>query len=188
VAQRDIQEGEELFLDYGPTWEAAWQDYQRQWEQSLAQRAHPWQSEDAKEQYRHQPLETAATIRPNSYPRHIATACFLQTRDRPDGVPMRDGQLDITEWAGPATLDRYQGNRLFVVDVVDRYEAPGFFYNYTVNARVAVDRLEQVVNVPHAACTFVNSPYTSDMHMPGAFRHAIGIIDSHFPQMWRDKR
>jgi hypothetical protein len=44
------------------------------------------------------------------------------------------------------------------------------------------------VNVPHAACTFVDSPYASDIHTPGAFRHSIGILDSHFPQSWRDLR
>jgi hypothetical protein len=33
VATSDIQQGEELFLDYGNEWEEVWQNYTSSWEQ-----------------------------------------------------------------------------------------------------------------------------------------------------------
>jgi hypothetical protein len=190
VALRDIAEGEEVLLDYGHEWEAAWQDYRIKWEMSKEHQPHPLKAEDVKAFYQKRPLETSQTIRNHPYPPKMATACFLVTRERLDGQPMIDvaTSFDITEWYEPASFENYKGGRLFAVDVLERNEAPGFFYNYTVNARVSATHLERVVNVPHAACTFVDSPYASDMHIRGAFRHSIGILDTHFPQSWRDLR
>jgi hypothetical protein len=178
VALRDIAADEEILLDYGPDWEASWQDYRTKWE-TTKESSHPLKAEDVRAFYKNRPLETVHTIQRNPYPPNMATACFLDTRERPDGQPMVDTatSFDITEWFEPATFEAYQGSRLFIVDVLDRQEAPGFFYNYTVNARVGDTKFEQAVNIPHTACTFVDKPYTSDIHTKGAFRHPIGIID-----------
>lgn len=181
VAMREIAEGEEILLNYGRDWEASWQDYQTKWEKDHeSSLKHPLKAEDVRSFYKNRPFETAHTLQRNPYPPNMATACFLRTRERPDGQPMVDAATSyaITEWIGPETLEDYQGKRLFIVDVLDRHEAPGgFFYNYTLNARITATHFEQVVNVPHTACTFVNRPYSGDIHTEGAFRHPISIID-----------
>ena len=193
VALREIATDEEILLDYGPEWEEAWQRHRIQSEESSVQKgSYPLTAEDLRLSYKHKPFETRHTMDRNPYPVNTATACFLTTRGRPDGQPMFDAltSFAINEWVGPASFDAYKGARLFVVDVLDRKAAPdgGFFYNYTVNARVSATQFEQVVNVPHAACTFVDRPYTSKIHTKEAFRHPIGIMDTHFPQAWRDLR
>ena len=190
VATKDIAPGEEILLDYGPKWEAAWQDYRATRENESSRSEHPIKAQYLREQFKSKPLEIPTTILENPYPPNVATACFMTIRDRPDGFPMYDKLVGmaISEWESPSRYEDYKGNSLFIVDILDRIEAPGYFYNYTVVAKLSDSRIEKIVNVPHAACTFIDQPYKSDLHIQGAFRHEIGIIDGHFPQRWRDLR
>ncbi|CAJ1959111.1 unnamed protein product [Cylindrotheca closterium] len=187
VATSDIAEGDEIFLDYGPQWVAAWNDYQARWQRDKQGNSHPLRAQDLRDQYRTKPFAAARTKRP-PYPVGVATACFLNVREVPDGKPMFDEALrvEIVEWSSPTTQQDYHGRNLFIVDVLDRAMAPEHFFNYTVLAKFAEDRIEEIVNVPHEACTFVDLPYQGDISLPGAFRHPIGIIDGHFPQKWRN--
>jgi hypothetical protein len=43
-----------------------------------------------------------------------------------------------------------------------------------------------VEQVPRAAIRFVDKPYTTDQHLPNAFRHWIGLVSSSdlFPDAW----
>lgn len=189
VALKDIEPDEEITIHYGEPWETAWTTYMNQWESFKAGYPHPLQAEDLRIQYQNKPLQTRETMDLDPYPPDIATACFLHTRRLPDGVPNRDGPLEIRMWDEPENDDLYRASRLFVVQVLNRVETGDhFFYNYTVLAKVAVNKFQEVVNVPHAACTFVGRPYTSDIHTSGAFRHSIAIPDVDFPQAWRDLR
>lgn len=189
VALREIAEDEEITINYGKEWAAAWDKYMERWEATAAGSPHPLQAEDVRVRYLEKPLQTAATIAENPYPPNVGTACFVATRERPEGLPKREGSLEITEWEEPDDGELYSSSRLFIVDVLDRVETGDhFFYNYTVMTRLTPKALHKVLNVPHAACTFVNRPYTSDIHTSGAFRHPIGIREDQFPQAWRDLR
>ena len=162
------------------------------WKMGKKHSPHPIKAQDLKLLYKDRPLETRETLLYNPYPPNVATVCFLETRDRPDGFPMMDIETnqDIQEWAGPISYQDVKGKKMFLVDVLERNEVPdgSFFYNYTVVARIGKSYIQQVVNVPHAACTFVDRPYASDIHIKGAFRHVIGLPDTIFPQAWRDLR
>ena len=190
VARRPIEEGEEITIDYGIEWEEAWEKYMKHWEIHTALQPHPLQAEDVRDQYRNKPFKDPAAMSEEPYPSNVGTACFLSTRERADGLPQHDGVLEIREWHPPHDRSIYEGSRLFVVDILERVETGDeFFYNYTVMARAeGKGGFHKVVHVPHCACTFVNKPYTSDIHLPGAFRHPIGIQDHFFPQAWRDLR
>jgi hypothetical protein len=41
--------------------------------------------------------------------------------------------------------------------------------------------------VPRRAISFIDAPYTTDMHLKHAFRHDIQIPDALFPPAWKDK-
>jgi hypothetical protein len=195
VALRDIAKGEEIFLDYGQEWQDAWNAHYDKWshththKHTHTQKPWPLKAEDMKRAYQNKPLETRETSLNNPYPSTVGTACFVKAKDFPDGFPMVSKEhYSITQWYEPATWDQYNGDQLFIVDIISRTPAPSHYFNYTLLARVGPDHIEQVENVPHAACTFVDKPYSSDVFAPDAFRHSIGIIDSHFPQQWRDLR
>lgn len=199
VASRDIQEGEEVFLDYGPDWARAWHAYSSKWVATYQNNNNnnsstwPFKAMDMNELYLHTPFETNETLQSSSspYPSGVATACFLETQEPEDGTPKKNAYgFEIASFLGPTRLEEYTGGILYQCHVQDRVATnDSFFYNYTVWAISAKgEATTEVRNVPHAAITFVDQPYTSDIHTPGAFRHWIGIIDQHFPQMWRDKR
>jgi hypothetical protein len=192
MAVRSIAKGEEITLDYGTSWQGAWESYQQEWEKSKAGMPHPLKAQDMKIAYLEKPLETCETIKENPYPENVNVACFLQTSKRPDGTLMthQEHGWDISDFAGPSRYEKFDGDDLFIIaEVLDRKEAPGFFFNYTVRAPVGeAGGLQDVMDVPHAACTFVDQPYSSDLFIPGAFRHPIGIPDAVFPMAWKNLR
>jgi len=189
VATKEIASDEEIFLDYGPQWEAAWNEYQARWHRDKEGTPHPFKAQDLRDEYRNKPFAAARRRKP-PYPDGIVTACFLNVAEVPDGKPMFDEafRVDIVEWTSPTNRQDYKGRNLFIVDILDRTETPDHFFNYTVLAKFAEDRIEEIVNVPHEACTFVDLPYQSDISISKAFRHPLGIIDGRFPQKWRNLR
>jgi hypothetical protein len=201
LALVDINEGEEILLDYGKAWEAAYEKYKADWkaayeggggkEEGRHRVVHPLKAEDVRVMYHEKPFETIESYRETRpYPETVRTTCFLESRDRPAGMVMIDQKYghDITEFASPVSYELYHGSNLHLVDIVDRHEAMGYFYNYTVRALLGSGNIEEVVNVPHSACTFVDDSYTSDIHTRPQFRHPMGILDSHFPNNWRNLR
>ena len=40
--------------------------------------------------------------------------------------------------------------------------------------------------VPRSAVRFFDLPYTTNLHQPEAFRHAMGFPDDLFPERWRN--
>jgi hypothetical protein len=190
VALTDIKEGDEITLNYGDSWQKEWDEYESEFKELLEGEAHPLKADDMKAMYKNKPYETLATLKERPYPEHVHLACFLETDERPDGTLMTNQKFgwDITQFRLPVNYDEFNGAHFYRVNVLGRHEAPSFFYNYTVRARISDgdDGIEDVFNVPHDACTFVDSPYTSDIHLPWAFRHFIEINDADFPMKWRD--
>jgi hypothetical protein len=45
----------------------------------------------------------------------------------------------------------------------------------------------QRTNIPREALSFVDVPYSTDMHLMKAFRHPLGIPDILIPKIWRNK-
>ena len=187
VAIRDIKEGEEVFIDYGDEWQAAWDDYMKRWEY-MAKKDPKWplKADDMKLEYRDKPFKTKEELEldPLAYPSGVQTACFVEWEEVEDGRPRKTSNgKDIATWTGPTKFKDYSGAKMFACKVIDRTEKlENGSYNYTVRGEM------QIENVPHAAITFVDKPYASDIHVPGAFRHPIGIPDEIFPQSWRDAR
>ena len=192
VAARDIGVGEEITINYGNSWQKAWDSYEEKWKITKEGKPHPLKAEDLRIMYKNKPLETPETIEENPYPDDILTLCFLFTDERPDGEQMTNQEFgtEINQFIGPTKYEAYDSKSLYLVSVLDRMEAPGFFYNYTVRASLGDDEEEfaDVVDVPHSACTFFDSHYSSDIHLEDAFRHPIGMPESLIPVSWRNLR
>ena len=190
VADRDISEGEEITINYGASWQEAWDSYERDWKETKEGKPHPLKAEDLRSVYKNKPLETTETIEENPYPEDVFAACFLCTTDLPDGTQMTHQEFGtaINQFIAPNRYEDYDPKSLYFVDVLDRMEAPGFFYNYTVRASLGsyVNDFADVKHVPHAACTFFDREYTSDIFISGAFRHPIGMPGSQVPLAWRN--
>jgi hypothetical protein len=55
------------------------------------------------------------------------------------------------------------------------------------NERIPKDQKIIVSGIPRGAIRFVDRPYTSDVHVEGAFRHNIGLEETGiYPEIWLD--
>jgi len=190
VAKREIAEGEEITIDYGSEWQTAWDAHVSYWKENREGTPHPLKADDVRKMYKNKPLETEESLEENPYPDDVFAACFTDVADLPDGTQMRNLELgtEINQFSAPNRYEEFDSETLYVVDVLDRVEAPGFFYNYTVRASLGSEENDfaDVKHVPHSVCTFFDREYTSDIHLDDAFRHPVGMPTSMIPLVWRN--
>ena len=214
VALRDIEAGEEIFLSYGPEWEAAWTKHEQAWKKNTAAAndgaAWPLRAADLNERHRLAPFPTEDEWKrdPSSYPKHVTLKAFVILDGEDEDSA---GTLDYPyTYAAPALPTESNATVLFEVTVVERRPAtalPGAphssdVYTYTVKIDTEDDADDEdevtasyVSNVPHSALVFVDRPGTGDhffVTSSGAkyspFRRSIGIPNDVFPKgVWRNK-
>lgn len=190
VALRDIKEGEEIFLDYGEDWQAAWDTYMEEWNAEVDGQEWPLRADEVRNMHVDKPYKTNEEQETDPYPEGIQLACFIEMSEMTDGQrKVNDDWNEIALWVGPKDRAEMVGSVMHDCEILSRSEKldDGFLYNYTVYATKAEVHTE-VMNVPHYAITMVDKPYASDIHTTNAFRHYIGIPDQEFPQAWRDRR
>eukprot|EP00541_Cyclophora_tenuis_P006399 CAMPEP_0116545468 /NCGR_PEP_ID=MMETSP0397-20121206/2686_1 /TAXON_ID=216820 /ORGANISM="Cyclophora tenuis, Strain ECT3854" /LENGTH=243 /DNA_ID=CAMNT_0004069787 /DNA_START=21 /DNA_END=752 /DNA_ORIENTATION=+ len=184
VATRDIQEGEEIFLDYGNDWENAWNKHVEEWEP--VEGAESYRSGD---QLRIQEvkLKTVFEQMESPYPSNVrllvdeAVVGSNQWK-----VAWKRGKLD----AFFKKQDKYR----YPCDILRREEEDDGTIWYTGIALYEENQDDGTVKwnprwftrAPREAFFFQDQPYTTDMHLPNAFRYPIGIPDELLPEMWKN--
>ena len=174
VALRDIQQGEELYLDYGREWEDAWEEHVRNWrpEDNARNYVYPADMDLS------QPFRSLHEQKINPYPRNLATACFEENWDRDPGRQ---------EWTPP----KHWPEGLVYCRILKREQKADGSYVYEASLGFdilphAEDDFQYInTNIPHSAITFVDRPYMSDMHLKNAFRHTIGLPQELVPSTWK---
>lgn len=169
VALRDISEGEEIFMDYGEEWQAAWDEHVRTWE--------PLQGA---EHYKHAsewegPLLTEEEQKETPYPPNLMTLCTESYSHDETGdlifIPiLRETPLRIH------------------CSVIDRTQDDNGRYLYTVRYRDDQSDTRIVKNVPEEGVELKDRLRTADWHMKNAFRHEIMIPDDMFPESWKNRK
>lgn len=195
IATRDIQKGEEVFMNYGPEWSEAWEKHVQLWK-SIDNAEHYSPSyimNDVVDKLRTQEEETKF----HPYPNNLQTACFYIY----DNTTMNDNNdntnsITMIKWRPTPGIQEFRYLR--PCTILKREEHPTTQTSrYTVQmwnrATTPPDqRIPQhnnrrphiVEQVPRAAIRFVDKPYTTDQHLPNAFRHWIGLQSSLFPDAW----
>lgn len=188
IATRDIQAGEEIFLDYGDDWEAAWNEHMQNWKPL----------ETAKNYVAAAQLNAEPTIRSifeelenPLYPDNVELKCDTAFKDFAAECKKakKSGTLEEYLWHADMhwwhcevlqkRIDKKTGETLYTVHMFER--VPQGNQTATVNSI-------RVKDIPRQAFHFVDLPYTSDIFLPNAFRHHIGIADELFPHAWRNLR
>jgi hypothetical protein len=198
VATRDIQVGDEVYIDYGPEWETAWEQHVTNWKAPqrparfmTAAEANA-NSKDAIEEFLTHDLRKS-TDHPNLY-----SACYfpytslnyvnITTEKHKDWWMKLSDEVLLSTYAsdGSSLLRDYKshdddshwrchviypdGEDSFTVRIVmRRRHVPVFFINY-----------------PRQSIHFFHRKNGSDQHLTSAFRHHIGISDELFPPQWRN--
>ena len=178
VAMRDIDEGEEIFLDYGDDWEDTWQRHVQHWRP--ARNGHDYVSAPQLQESEMQ-IRTVFEQLQDPYPVNVELRCYrFFTKPR---------QLWMNIWQNKslATYIHQEALEREPCDVLRREtdNAGNVWYQALLHEG---DERVRMRKVPREAIVFVDRPHTSDMHLPNAFRHYMGIPDHLLPDKWRTIR
>ena len=178
VAIRDIKQGEELLMDYGPAWEAAWNKHVAEWKPLDDADDYMHSTEWPKDE----PLRTEDELVDNPYPDNLETMCVESY--------YKDPRTDRLTWL-PVLR---QSNERIPCTVVARHEAPiaGKMPTYRVELFIGAeeeggeDQILEVDQVPHKDIYLTDRVKSADWHMPNTFRHPIAIPDDLMPDVWKN--
>jgi hypothetical protein len=198
VALRDIDEGEEITLDYGSEWVSAWEKHQSEWPAN-APKVWPLRAADLNARHSNTVLPTEEEMvgeEAFTYPDDVTLKAFIVI-DENTGSGVGTA-TDPYQYAGPDFFAHFSASNLFAVEITKRYDAGKLpsksspavdSYAYTVRVEYG-EETSYVSGVPHRAFVFVDNPETGDQFSTEVkpFRHSIGIPDDVFPKgPWRNK-
>ncbi|KAL3926373.1 MAG: hypothetical protein SGBAC_013503, partial [Bacillariaceae sp.] len=167
VALRDIEEGEEILIDYGEPWQNAWEEHKATF------------------------VPRELYVPSFELNRQIADLEFRTVRDRPyflDGVQLRCRAWYISQFLEidedlddlPCQIIKKLGNDRYQVQLVK---------DESDNVRSRFTGDQMIWDVPVDAFWFIDMPYERLHHFQfDAFRHAIMMPDDIFPEKWKNKK
>ena len=212
---RDIKAGEEITINYGAEWQQAWEEHVVAWESTVAdslyfsaadineidpevvrtfreQQDNPYtQTIHTSCYYEHRPDEAGEVDTSGDY---ATDSMVIKKRWEP-----LDPDMPEYMYLRPCrVLERYPERHNPFADVNGpeeiAYQSNGYAYTVQIlnfeqmhdDQRVVDSETLLVQDLPREAITFSDFMYTSDMHLPKAFRHEMLMDDALFPQKWRD--
>jgi hypothetical protein len=195
VATKDIGEGEEVYLDYGRTWEEAWFQHKQGWKASDHHYTPSYVIDDAIKMMRTQQEQKG-----HEYPSNVFTSCFYRFSDRDESEKAEARSISadkLTSFKWKLTKGLYDLKNLRPCHVLRRIEDKKGRSAYAVQMLnrpglsedeiIPKNTLHIVTHVPRAAIRFSDKAGTTDQHLVTAFRHEIGLSDEVFPTAWMDK-
>jgi hypothetical protein len=186
VALRDINQNEEILIDYGDAWELAWTQHVRLWQtkksqiEHMVQPNHPSVNPD--------PNFFRAIYEEPSYPSKWHTACYIPPMDMMPKIVGNDG----TTFFFPSNFRQLHPSQLELCDILDRrqlHDNNTGVQQYQYSVRIPIRHGDQdngtifMQHVPSSAITFID--LQPDHRRIGGFRHELrpaGI----FPLSWLD--
>jgi len=183
VALRDIEPGQELYLDYGSHWFDAWGQHFKNYK---PYGDHPERYASGEYWNRHfgdSILRTEDEQEYDPYPDHLQIRCHHLLKKGPQNVTWYP-----KDYGFPCrVLDRFMenGTVLYTIEleIKREYEKPVGKKKKKEEPKVT---WMQQTDIPRSGMAFFDVPGTTDLHLPNAFRHSIGIPDDILPDHWRD--
>lgn len=176
VALREIQPGEEVFLDYGSEWQEAWDQHVKSWRKPLDSKTHrpvePFQNQ--------QKLPTRQDFQngdTEQLPLNAMTVCWVDF----DDVEETDDP-HVFRW----TSDHITGDQTETrqCTLISRHERNGK-YRYT--AEMKIDGTKYIfTDILRRGIDVVDRPYTANQFLRQSFRHLIQMPDKMIPEAWKD--
>ena len=174
VALRDINKGEELFIDYGDEWEAAWHKHVDTW-QSV-----PHDDYDPAIEWNRRletdDLRTTLEQTKDPYPENLEIRCHDSIRYS----AFETEQYETTFWE--LWGQEYGG---LPCSIVTRTNVDGNTV-YAVNVKLGGGIIKRISNVDRKMMAFRDNPYSTDVNLPNAFRQEAFIPDYMVPKIWKN--
>ena len=185
VATKDIEQGDEVFLDYGSRWDKAWTTYVENWSPPV--NSHDFQT--VKELNANNVVRTIEELQEKPYGYNVKTFCRLDVGLFFNDAYRKGGKV-FFRWDDYSVdkddTERDENFKVFECAVDRRYDDADEEgeYLYVVILTFHANNTKKdlfVKDTPRWAIEFV-----SDEFLDNAFRHAIDIPDDIFPAMWRN--
>ena len=179
IALRDIEEGEEILMDYGVEWERAWEEHVAQYQPPSDADSYQHGSS-----YHISVFRTAKELAKNPYPSNLHTMCISSYRKVSSTSAVVGGSKKEHYEYVPVlkkTTDRVP------CTVVSREveDVATASYTYTVEMMLLEGNSVIVSNVVANQGLFLyDKAFSQDWHLAQAFRHPIGIPDGILPNQW----
>eukprot|EP00536_Pseudo-nitzschia_multiseries_P005417 jgi/Psemu1/238495/estExt_Genewise1.C_1010083 len=182
VATKDIDDGEEVFIDYGKEWQDAWDRHVEDWNKNKED-YWPIRAIDLNQEHKTKPFRT---IEEEPYPEDVMMKCFLMVK-KPNGDEIEKDSLGrkIRIWSEAESGEsNLVSKNLFDCEIASHEETPtGHSYDVLWDSGKSTT---VVTGVPHKAIVFLDRPGESDQHIWNSFRHYISMGDI-FPTLWKDE-
>ena len=193
VAIRDIQEGEEIFLDAGDAFETAWNSYARNWK-PVEGASNYISAYQLNQEVKNGTFRTEFEQTKNPYPGNVNIECDSEIWTGIDQTLYQTtGEINVTK------PDRFE---YWNCDILRRREVNGTI-RYTVivsrppetkkknkkkedKDEKPLEKFVKLTDIPQMAIRFTDRPYTTDMFLPTAFRHPYQIPEHLFPEKWKN--
>lgn len=167
VALRDLEEGEEIFLDYGDEWIEAWEAHVANWKPVPNADNYVHASE-----WTETALRTLEELSENPYPHNLQTLCKESYR--------REGHRNV--FIPPLR----NHNTRYYCDVLERSANEPYVYKVKMYYGTTGDSVI-VEGVTWEGVELLDKLKTADWHLPNAFRHPITIPEDILPDAWKNK-
>ena len=210
VALRDIELGEEVYMDYGPDWEEAWAQHVANWKAPPPIDQYITAKEANEKEGPILDILVAGDLRKKAEHPYLFTGCQYYETDQdkhkvyknkdPDWDKLTDDEL-LERFADDGSEYRY-GRKGYTKHSdashwpcsVLREEENGS-YTVRVHQNPWEDSLPWdendlpriLTNYPRESIHYFVQPLASDQHLPNAFRFPIGIRDDMFPDHWKNR-
>ena len=203
VATRDIHPGEEVFLDYGPEWEAAWEEHAGGWSPPPGSEGYVPASSLG------EPLRTLDEQSSEPYPDNVVFYCHYgyHPGDPEGSFQWEDDWMDlrlcpcqivsrVARDADGGEASYHYAAMMLTSDQVDADMMPNFILRYhngdddrILSPREVIPPRGEVhilTDVPRRAIEVRDKVYAKDEFARGAFRHAMMMPDDVFPEAWKN--
>jgi hypothetical protein len=164
VALRDIEEGEEILIDYGSTWESAWQEHVK----SFVPR------EDYMPAFELNEI-VDKEFHTEDEMDYEANGVFLMCH----GWYIRE-YIEEERDSHCRVLKKLENDR-YLVQLLQ------LKYSDKRGGVMTVEEGAMLWSVPADALFFKDMPHSRDHFQPNAFRHTMMIPDDMFPEVWKNK-
>jgi hypothetical protein len=184
VALRDIKAGEELLLDYGDAWEIAWGAHVKAWK-VVADWEEYTSASHFNEMYAESPVRTSEEQNEIPYPENLVINCHPALVEQVFDA-LNEDELFATAHDYIEQVGWVPEKKGFECIIRNRNDTVGTYEITLIYQENGTNRKVHHRDIPRKAITFVDVPYTTDLHLPDAFRYPIGIPDDILPDAWRN--
>ena len=183
VATKDIEKDDEIFIDYGKSWDEAWADHVDHWEPSSTSEDHTSIGElNARNELQTEEEQELVPLGSN-----VQSICLLDIEEVMYDINHGERTFKWKDYAVD-TMDLVSYNmEVCVISKRSKVEDSDSKESvYRIYLEGEGGRRLYVDDVPRDAIRFTDKPYESDHHLNNAFRHYIHVPDGMFPAPWMD--